>query len=337
MTSQGLLTTTTGSFPRPAWLAATDITRARFGLSGPNLDEALDDATDLVIRQQEDLGIDIVTDGEMRREGFIFQAAKTWDGIDLVNLGTKHIYRNRPVERQVPKIVGPIKRLGPSLPTEARSAKRYATHPLKVAIAGPLTIVDSTIDEHYGDEAALAMDAAIAINEELIALQNVGVEYLQIDEPAMTRYHDKVDLFGAAALDRCLEGITVPVFVHLCYGYPGTKEKHQHHITYPRLLDRLMQTRISGFTVEFGRSPFNPSLLAPYSDRYIMFGCIDPGDSPPPEVDKVKRLVEAALEYIDPRKLFLAPDCGLMTISRDLARAKLTVMVEAARQLRQQI
>jgi 5-methyltetrahydropteroyltriglutamate--homocysteine methyltransferase len=328
-----LMTTSTGSLPRPAWLGATTGSRVSFNLEGEAFEEAISDATALAMREQEDLGLDIVTDGEQRRESFVYQAATAWDGVDLVKLGVKSKYRGRDDERQVARIVGPIRRRGPALVDEVVVAKRYSQRPLKVAIAGPLTIADSTLDEHYRDEARLTMDAAAAINEELLDLQRAGCDYLQIDEPAMTRYHDKVFDFGADALDRCLDGITVPTFVHLCYGYP-LGHKQQHHFTYPELLDRLMMTRISGFTVEFARSPFDPAVLAPYKDKLVMFGCIDPGNTPAPSVDDIKARVSAALKHVSPNRLLLAPDCGLMTISRKLAREKLAVMVQAARELR---
>ncbi|MFM1814627.1 MAG: hypothetical protein RLZ98_1322 [Pseudomonadota bacterium] len=332
-----LTTTSIGSFPRPRWLAATNRTRVSFAQEGEALDEAQRDATALVIAAQEKIGLDVVTDGEQRRESFVYQAAEGWDGIDLVNKGSKKVYRAREDAHLVPRITGQIRRRAPTLVREVATAKEFASRPIKVAIAGPLTIVDSTLDEHYGDEAALAMDAAVAINAELLDMQGAGADFLQIDEPAMTRYHDKVLAFGAAALDRCLEGITVPTFVHLCYGYPGVTATQQHNFEYPVVLDRLMETRVSGFTVEFGRSPFNPKLLAPYREKLIMFGCIDPGNSPAPSVDTVKARVALALEHLEPKRVLLNPDCGLMTISRELALQKLTVMVEAARLLRSEI
>jgi 5-methyltetrahydropteroyltriglutamate--homocysteine methyltransferase len=328
-----LMTTGTGSLPRPHWLGATARARVTFSLEGDALEEAMRDATALVLKEQEDLGIDIVTDGEQRRESFVYQAATTWDGVDLVNLAVKTRYRARDDIHNVARIVGPIRRRCPALLGEVTTAKALSKRPLKVAIAGPLTIVDSTLDEHYRDEAQLAMDAAAAINEEMLDLQEAGADFLQLDEPAMTRYHDKVFAFGAAALDRCLEGIKVPAFVHLCYGYP-LGQKQQHHFTYPELLDRLMDTRISGFTVEFGRSPFDPAVLAPYKNKLVMFGCIDPGNTPAPSVEDVKSRVAAALRHVSPTRLLLAPDCGLMTISRKLAHEKLAVMVQAARELR---
>jgi 5-methyltetrahydropteroyltriglutamate--homocysteine methyltransferase len=158
----------------------------------------------------------------------------------------------------------------------------------------------------------------------------------QLDEPAMTRYHEKVLDYGARALERCLEGVTVPTIVHLCYGYPGG-DALQHHYTYPELLDRLMQTRSAGFTVEFARSDYDPAILKPYREKLIVFGCIDPGNTPAPTVEAVADRVRQALEHLDPRRLLLAPDCGLMTISRPLARAKLQVMVAAAQAVRKEI
>ena len=328
-----LTTTSIGSFPRPVWLAQTDRSRASFRLEGEALREAQDDATVLVLREQDELGIDIVTDGEQRREGFIFHMCRTWDGIDLVNQAEKAVYRRRNAPRVVPRITGKLKRRSPATVEDVRFAKAHTDKPVKMALAGPMTVIDSALNEHYADEAEMAMDIAAAINAELLDLQAAGCDLFQLDEPAMTRYHEKVMAYDAVALDRCLQGITAPAIVHLCYGYPGGAAL-QHNYTYPELLDRLMQTRIAGFTVEFARSDYDPAILKPYRDKLIMFGCIDPGNTPAPPLNAVKRRVAAALEHLDPTRLLLAPDCGLMTISRSLAREKLGVMVAAARDLR---
>jgi 5-methyltetrahydropteroyltriglutamate--homocysteine methyltransferase len=333
MNFQPLSTTSIGSIPRPTWLAQTDRSRATFRLTGDALREAQDDATIVALREQEELGIDIVTDGEQRREGFIFHVARTWDGIDLVNEGRKDVYRRRSAPRMVPRITGKVTRRSPATVEDVRFAKAYTKRPLKMALPGPMTVIDSALNEAYKDEADLAMDVAAAINAELLDLQAAGCDMFQLDEPAMTRYHEKVFAYGAAALDRCLQGVTVPTVVHLCFGYPGGAGL-QHHYTYPELLDRLMQTKIGGFTVEFARSDYDPAILKPYRDRLIVFGCVDPGNTPAPRVDEVKRRVARALDYLDPQRVLLAPDCGLMTISRDLAREKLRVMVAAAQALR---
>jgi 5-methyltetrahydropteroyltriglutamate--homocysteine methyltransferase len=333
MPFEALTTTSVGSFPRPAWLAHTQRNQLTFRLSGDALKEAMDDATVVVLREQEELGLDVLTDGEMCRANFIFHIAGKWDGVDTDRMVTKEIYRNRTANRLVPRITGRIVRRMAASVDDLRTAKSHTTRPLKMAVPGPMTVVDSAMNEFYKQEDELAFDAAVALNGELRDLQDAGCEVLQIDEPAMTRYHDKVRAYGAAALDRCLDGITVPTIVHLCYGYPGGGTP-QHQYEYKDLLPHLMKTRIGGFTVEFGRSAYDPEVLKICGDRIIMFGCVDPGDSPVPAVDAIERRVGNALDYLDPRQVWLAPDCGLMTISRTLAHQKLRVMVEAAKRLR---
>jgi 5-methyltetrahydropteroyltriglutamate--homocysteine methyltransferase len=328
-----LTTTSVGSFPRPNWLAHTQRNQLTYRLEGDALKEAMDDAMALVIREQEDLGLDVLTDGEMRRTTFIFHIAGQWEGVDTKNVVTKNIYRNREANRLVPRITGKIARRVPAAVDDLHAAKSHTSRPIKMAVPGPMTVIDSSSNEFYQDEEEFAFDVATAINGELRDLQAAGCAVLQIDEPAMTRYHDKVRAHGAKALDRCLDGITVPTIVHLCYGYPGGGAL-QHQYQYEGVLPLLMQTRVSGFHVEFGRSSFDPQVLKICGDRIVMFGCVDPGDSPAPTVAEVERRIGQVLNHLDPRQVWLAPDCGLMTISRALAHEKLRVMVEAAKRLR---
>jgi 5-methyltetrahydropteroyltriglutamate--homocysteine methyltransferase len=328
-----LTTTTVGSLPRPTWLAHTKRNQLAFRLADDELKEAMNDAMVIAIREQEKLDLDILTDGEMRRASFIFHIAGQWDGVDTERLVTKPIYRNRAADRLVPRITGRIVRRGPAAVDDLRTAKAHTGRPIKMAVPGPMTVVDSAANEFYRDEEELAFDIAAAINAELRDLQEAGCDVLQIDEPAMTRYHDKVRSYGAKALDRCLDGIAVPSIVHLCYGYPGGGTL-QHQYRYEGVLPLLMHTRISGFHVEFGRSTFDPKILRQCAGRIVMFGCVDPGDSPAPPVDAVMRRIGEVLEFLDPARVWLAPDCGLMTISRELAREKLAVMVEAAKRVR---
>ena len=328
-----LATTTVGSFPRPGWLADVDRSRAEFRLAGAALAEAQDDATALILGEQEMLELDLLTDGEQRRESFVWYLPSSWEGVDTAQYGEKEVYRGRVNPRLVPRITGKVKRKSALMVDDLRFAKAHTDRPLKMALPGPMTVVDSTLNEAYADEAELAMDVAAVLNAELRDLQAAGCDVLQLDEPAMTRYHDKVFDYGAKALDRALDGITKPTIVHLCFGYPGGAGL-QHQYEYPDLLASLMETRIGGFAVEFGRSTFDPAVLKACGDRVVMFGCIDPGASPVPSVDAVKARVAEALQHLDPGQLWLAPDCGLMTIDRGLAHQKLVVMVEAARQLR---
>ena len=328
-----IATTTVGSFPRPSWLAVTERSRANFRFEGAVLKEAQDDATALNMRAQEQIGLDLLTDGEQRRTGFIDHILAAFDGIDLKETAIKKIYRRREQPRPVPRIVGKIKRRTPAIVEDLRFAKAQTNKPIKMDVPGPMTVIDSTLDESYHDEAAMAMDVATALNAELRDLQAAGCDVLQIDEPAMTRYHEKVFEYGARALDRCLEGIYVQTIVHLCYGYPGGAGQ-QHEYEYPELLRELMKTRIGGFGVEFARSNYDPAVLSICKGRIIMFGCVDPSDAPVPPAAQVAERVRAALKYIEPNHIWLAPDCGLMTISRRLADAKTKLLVDVAREVR---
>jgi len=328
-----IATTTVGSFPRPGWLASTERSRANFRFEGPALKEAQDDATALSILTQERIGLDLLSDGEQRRTGFINHILAAFDGIDLEHEAVKRIYRRREQPRPVPRIVSEIKRRTPAIVEDLRFAKAQTAKPIKMDVPGPMTVIDSTLDEFYKDEAAMAMDVAAALNAELRDLQAAGCDVLQIDEPAMTRYHEKAFEYGARALDRCLEGIQVPTIVHLCYGYPGGVGQ-QHQYQYPELLQELMKTRIGGFGVEFARSNYDPAVLSICKGRIIMFGCVDPSDAPVPPAAQVAERVRAALKYIEPNHIWLAPDCGLMTISRRLADAKTKLLVDVAREVR---
>ncbi len=325
--------TTVGSFPRPSWLATRTTGSVQFLPAADALKEAKDDSTLLAIRDQEEAGVDLVTDGEQRRTSFINHILAGWDGVDLTKL-TPRAIRRRDNGRLVPTIVGPVTRRAPAAVEDLKFAKARTDRPVKAAVPGPMTVIDTTFDEAYGDESRLAMDIAEALNAELMELQEAGADYLQIDEPAMTRYHEKVKDYGARALDRCLEGITVPTFVHLCYGYPGTGIAQQH-LEYPELFEMLLETRINGFSVEFARSGYPVEILAGCGDRLVMFGCVDPGDSPVEPLQAITDRVRESLRYVEPERLLLAPDCGLMTITRDLARQKVSVMANAAREIRE--
>lgn len=325
--------TTVGSFPRPGWLATNDRFEVDFRLQGDQLREAQEDATVVWIREQEHAGLDLVTDGEQRRSSFVLHLLGAMEGFDLIHRLPKKIRRRADVETLVPRVVGPVRRREPILVGDLQFAQRHTMRPLKMAVPGPMTIVDTTVDEAYHDEAALAMDAAAALNAELLDLQEAGCAMLQIDEPAMTRYHEKAADYGVAALDRCLDGITIPSIVHLCYGYPGGSGL-QHQYTYPALIEMLMETRIGGFSLEFARSGYDPSILQLCGDRIVMFGCVDPGEARAETIPVVVDRVRRALDYVDPAKLLIAPDCGLLTLDRPTACAKAMLLVRAAREVR---
>ncbi|HEY2987094.1 MAG TPA: 5-methyltetrahydropteroyltriglutamate--homocysteine methyltransferase [Candidatus Binatia bacterium] len=328
-----IATTTVGSFPRPGWLSERERSEVTFRLGHELLREAQDDATIAILHEQERVALDLLTDGEQRRIHFIYHVLASMEGFDLINRRNKAIRRRSDVERLVPRVVGPVRRREVVVVGDFLFARAHTSRPIKMAVPGPMTVVDTSYDEFYGDEEKLAMDVAAALNEELLALEAAGCDVAQIDEPAMTRYHEKAAAYGVRALDRCLEGVTMPTIVHLCYGYPGGGTR-QHEYEYPELLALLMQSRIGGFSLEFARSGFDPAVLDILKDRLVVFGCVDPGDTPPEPLEKVVARVRGALDYVEPERLLLAPDCGLMTISRELALAKSRLLVEAARELR---
>lgn len=325
--------TTIGSFPRPGWLATAERSQITFQLEGDGLREGLDDATALAVRDQELAGLDLLTDGEQRRPHFINHILNCLNGVDVAHSHPKEVYRRRNELHHVPRVFDKITRRAQAIVDDFRFARSRTDRMLKMAVPGPMTVVDSTYDDFYGDEATMAMDVAAALNQELRDLEAAGCDVVQIDEPAMTRYHEKTAAYGTQALERCLEGITIPTIVHLCYGYPGGKGL-QHEYEYPELLELLLKTSISGFAVEFARSNYDPAILSVCKDRLVMFGCIDPGDTPIPTLESVVDRARAALEHLDPNKLLLAPDCGLMTISREMAFAKAKLLADAAAELR---
>ncbi len=337
MTLPAVATTTVGSLPRPSWLAEHQRSEVTFRLEGELLREALDDATIAALHEQERLGLDLLTDGEQRRTNFIFYVLGNLEGFDLVQRKPKNVFRARvDYNRVVPRVVGPVRRRNAAIVDDFHFAQAHTPKPVKVSVPGPMTVVDSTVDDFYGDEAALAMDVAAAMNQEMLELQAAGCQVLQIDEPAMTRYHEKVGAYGLRALNRCLEGIKVPSIIHLCYGYPGGQDL-QHEFRYPDLLSQLLESSIAGFSLEFARSGYNAEILEIVSGRLVMYGCVDPGESPPEPLDVLITRVDAALKYVKPEHLLLSPDCGLMTISRELAWAKIQRLAEAAREVRKRL
>ena len=193
-----LTTTSVGSFPRPTWLAHTQRNQLTFQLAGETLTEAMDDATVVVLRDQEDLGLDLVTDGEQRRTHFIFHIAGNWNGVDTQTLGHKDRYRNRTVDRMVPRIIGKITRRAPATVDDMRFAKAHTDRPLKMQVPGPMTVVDSTLNEFY-ERRSRAGPRHRRRPQRRAARDRrpAGCDVMQIDEPAMTRYHDKVRAYGA--------------------------------------------------------------------------------------------------------------------------------------------
>jgi 5-methyltetrahydropteroyltriglutamate--homocysteine methyltransferase len=341
-----LKTTITGSLPRPAWLAEPGRHRFKDWTIPPDrLAEAQDDAVRLAIADQEEAGLDIVTDGEQRRRHYIWGFIEGLTGIDTVNLGRKQTRGNRystdPIE--VARIVGDIARPRPILVDALRFAKAHSTKPVKVTLPGPMTIVDTVLDEHYKDgERPLAERFADALNAEARDLAAAGADIIQFDEPCFNIYLDKVEEWGVATLERCLEGVNATTAVHICYGYglPVTlawKSQNRDWSHYGFTLPLLAKSRIHQVSVECAASGVDMSVIATLKGKDVMVGVIDVGTEEVETPGVVAARIRQALPYVDPKHLYPCTDCGLVPRSRAAARGKMRALVEGTAIVRKEL
>jgi 5-methyltetrahydropteroyltriglutamate--homocysteine methyltransferase len=332
-------TTLVGSYPQPDWLIdrkrltenipprvrASDLWR----IEPSFLKEAQDDATLLAIRAQEDAGIDIVTDGEIRRESYSNRFATALEGIDLERPG---VATTRSGKRQsVPRIVGRIRRKHAVELEDLLFLKRHTTRKTKITVPGPFTMSQQAQDDFYGDEERAAMDYAAAVNEEVKALFAAGADVVQIDEPYMQAQPDKARAFGVKALNRALEGVNGTTAVHICFGYSVyLKNKPSGYAFLPEFASCSCRQ----VSIETAEPKLDCAGLEKLPGKQIMVGCIDLST---PEIESpqtVAARVRAALEYVKPENVILAPDCGMKFLPRESAFGKLQSMVAAAKLLR---
>jgi 5-methyltetrahydropteroyltriglutamate--homocysteine methyltransferase len=331
MSAPILQTAVVGSYPKPLWLSNPyGILFGGWRLKAEVLREGQDDATILAIRDQERCEIDVVSDGEQRRDNFIFYFTRKLAGFDFDNPTRRELGRTRR-EISVPRIVGPVAREQPLAVADVRFLRANTNRQIKAAIAGPMTIIDTSEDVHYhGDKHALAMDLAVAINAELREWVREGCDVVQIDEPAFTRYPAAVREWGIAALDRCLEGLDAKTVVHVCYGYPVDGTRVRQH-GYEELLPHLAQSRVGQVSLECAAPMLDPNLLKLCEGKDVIFGVIDIGSHQVERPDDISRRILSALDYVSPERLLPGPDCGLILLDRTLARAKLAALAEGAR------
>lgn len=340
-------TTVVGSMPKPAWLmeqvplneAGKQVhgKGADWGFTGDLLSDAMDDATRVTLHDQENAGIDIVSDGEQRRSSYLTYITMRLDGFDYETL-TKKWTRNRRRLAEVGRCIGPVRRSKPMLSDDLKFMLTETDLPVKITMPGPMTVVDSTADEHYGDEATMAMAVADALNAEARELDALGAAVIQFDEPVFSRYPDKVKEWGIAALDRCLEGIdNTQTAAHICYSYPMPGVPRPIVDSYPVILEALEGSKIDQLALEFEASDLNPELLRLCPSKTVMFGCIDNGthEVESPEYVAIKLL--AAAKHLPAEQIQAAPDCGLVPLPLPVARAKLKAMVDGARLARKRL
>ena len=333
-----LLTTVVGSYPQPGWLLDREkfrthlVPRVRmreaWRVPGPWLDEAQDDAVRVAVRDMERAGVDIVTDGEQRRESYFNQFANALEGLDLERPGTAINRVGQPTP--VPRVIGPIRRAAPVLLRDVRFLRSVTDRRIKVTVPGPFTLAQLAQDDHYRDEERLAMDYAAAVNAELRELEP-DADVLQLDEPYLQARPDRARAYGLPVIDRALTGLTKPTCVHLCFGYAYTQARAgiQKPTGYSFLpeLDRCAARQVS---IEAAQPRLDLSVLAALPSKTIVLGVLDLGDPEPETPEVVAARVRQALKHVPLDRLVVAPDCGMKYLGREPAFAKLRAMVAGA-------
>jgi 5-methyltetrahydropteroyltriglutamate--homocysteine methyltransferase len=335
-------TTLVGSYPQPEWLIDRQKLAGRFPprvrarelwrIPEPFLAEAQDDATRLAIQAQEDAGLDIVTDGEIRRESYSNRFATALEGVDIDNPGTALDRSGHP--NPVPRIVGRIRRKHPVEVEDLRFLKRHTTRQVKKTVPGPFTMSQQAQNDYYETEEEAAMDYAAAVNEEIRDLFAAGVDVVQVDEPYMQARPEKARQFGLKALNRALDGISGTTAVHICFGYAAII--HQRPSGYS-FLPELSACSCKQISIETAQSNLDCAVLAKLAGKKIMVGCLDLNDLAVETPQQVAARIRRALPHMAKEDVILAPDCGMKYLPREVADGKLRAMVAAAALLRAEL
>jgi 5-methyltetrahydropteroyltriglutamate--homocysteine methyltransferase len=335
-------TTVVGSYPQPEWL----IDRARLEQHGvPRVHahdiwripesqraEAQDDATIVAIREMERIGIDIVSDGEMRRESYSNYFGLAVEGIDTVNIGSVIGANGRATP--VARVVGKIRRTRPVERRDAEFLVAHAAHATKITVPGPFTLSQMVQNEFYAEEAELAMDYAVAVNEELRELKATGVDVVQIDEPWVRASPEKAARFGIAAMNRALMGINGPTVVHICLGYGHlVRNKPSGYAFLPQLAESVA----GQVSIEAAQPRLDLGVLQELSGKTILLGVLDLGDSAVETAEQVAERLRAGLKHVAAERLVAAPDCGMKYLPRERAFGKLQALVDGAAIVRREL
>jgi 5-methyltetrahydropteroyltriglutamate--homocysteine methyltransferase len=330
-----LETTIAGSLPKPAWLAKPQMLWAPWQLEGEALVDAKRDATLLALKEQEDAGIDIVTDGEQARQHFVHGFLEHIEGVDFARRVTMGIRNNR-YNAEVPTVTGPLRRKQSVHRFEAEIARAHTRRRLKFTLPGPMTIVDTIADAHYGDKVALAMAFAALLNDEAHELAKAGVDVIQFDEPAFNVYTKEVTEWGIAALHRAAEGLPGKTAVHICYGYGiqanidwkaalGT-EWRQYEAIFPA----LATSRIDQVSVECAGAKVPIHLLGLLKGKDVLLGAIDVASERVETAEEVAATIEQASRVVPVERLYPCTNCGMAPMDRSLAISKLVALTAGA-------
>jgi 5-methyltetrahydropteroyltriglutamate--homocysteine methyltransferase len=338
-----LPTTVVGSYPQPEWLVdramlSKSVPRTRmqamWRLPAEHLEEAQDDATIVAIRDMERAGIDIVTDGEIRRESYSNRFATALDGIDADHPAM--IYTRSGQETPVPRVVGKIRRSGPIEQRDMEFLRKNTDRAAKITLPGPFTMGQQAKDEYYKDDEELAMAFAEVVNAEAHELQRAGADVIQLDEPWVRNNPDLARRYAVKAINRALQGITVPTVVHLCFGYAAVVPGSTKPAGYSFLAE-LADTSAEQISIEAAQPRLDLGVLKDLSSKTVMLGVLDLGSPQIESVDTVADRIRDGLKYVSPERLIPAPDCGMKYMPRQIAFGKLKAMSDAAAMVRKEI
>jgi 5-methyltetrahydropteroyltriglutamate--homocysteine methyltransferase len=337
-----LETTIAGSLPKPFWLATPKMLWAPWALAGAALAEAKRDATLLILKEQEDAGIDVVTDGEQSRQHFVHGFLEQIDGIDFNRRVAMGIRKNR-YTAEVPTVTGALRRKRAVHRTEAALARAHTKRKLKFTLPGPMTIIDTIADEHYGDRVKMAMRFAELLNEEALELEALGVDVIQFDEPAFNVYMDEVKDWGIAALNRAREGLRCKTAVHICYGY-GIKANIDWKASlgsewrqYEEIFPALAESRIDQVSLECINSRVPLKLLGLLGKKDVLLGAIDVASDKVETPEEVAATIRRALEFVPAERLQPCTNCGMAPLDRAVANGKLQALAKGAALVRKEV
>jgi 5-methyltetrahydropteroyltriglutamate--homocysteine methyltransferase len=334
--------TVVGSYPQPEWLIDRDRLRDRlpprvragelWRIDAPFLEQAQDDATILAIRDMERAGIDIVTDGEIRRESYSNRLANALSGIDLNNPGSALDRTGHP--NPVPRISGAIRRTHPVEVRDLEFLRANTDRAIKITLPGPFTMAQQAQNDFYADDREAALAYAAAVNDEVRDLFAAGADIVQLDEPYLAARPENARAYGVEAIDRALAGIDGVTAIHLCFGYAAIV--HNRGNVYP-FLEELAASAVQQVSIEAAQPNLDLSVLERFSEKTVILGVLNLGDERVETPDIVAGRIRAGLAYVGPDRLVVSPDCGMKYLPREIAFAKLVAMVEGARLVRREL
>ncbi|MEL7478002.1 MAG: methionine synthase [Pseudomonadota bacterium] len=336
-----LPTSTAGSLPKPAWLAQPEVLWSPWKLEGQELIDGKHDALRVSLQEQYQTGLDIVSDGEQTRQHFVTTFIEHLDGVDFENRRTVKI-RDR-YDASVPTVYGPVSRQKPVFVEDAKFLRAQTDKPIKWALPGPMTMVDTLFDDHYKSREKLAWEFAVILNQEAKELEAAGVDIIQFDEPAFNVFFEEVNEWGIKCLERAIEGLNCETAVHICYGY-GIKANTDWKKTlgsewrqYEEVFPRLQQSNIDIISLECHNSRVPIELLSLIRGKKVMVGAIDVATNTIETPEEVANTLREALRYVDADKLYPSTNCGLAPLAREVARGKLTALAQGAEIVRKEL